>query len=38
MISDKDQKFNANIIDTMFLLQIDLKIDKILDFDQSQDV
>jgi hypothetical protein len=30
MISDRDQKFNANIIDTMFLLQIDLKIDEIL--------
>jgi hypothetical protein len=30
MISDRDQKFNANIIDTMFLLQIDLKIKKIL--------
>jgi hypothetical protein len=33
MISNKDQRFNANIIDTMFLLQIDLKIDEILNFD-----
>jgi hypothetical protein len=38
MISNRDQKFNANIIDTMFLLQIDLKIDEILNFDQNQDV
>jgi hypothetical protein len=38
MISDKDQKFNANIIDTMFLFQIDLKIDEILNFYQNQDV
>jgi FtsZ-binding cell division protein ZapB len=38
MISDKDQEFNANIIDTMSLLQIDLKIDEILNFDQSQNV
>ncbi len=31
MISDKDQKkFNENIIDTMLFLQIDLKIDEIL--------
>jgi hypothetical protein len=30
MISDRDQRFNANIIDTMLLLQIDLKIDEIL--------
>jgi hypothetical protein len=38
MISNKDQKFNANIIDTMSLLQIDLKIDEILNSDQNQDV
>jgi FtsZ-binding cell division protein ZapB len=38
MISDRNQRFNANTIDTMFLLQIDLKIDEILNFDQSQDV
>jgi hypothetical protein len=38
MISDKDQKFNANIIDTMLSLQIDLKIDEILNSDQNQDV
>jgi hypothetical protein len=38
MISDRDQKFNANTIDTMFLLQIDLKIDEILNSDQNQDV
>jgi hypothetical protein len=36
IISDKDQKFNANIIDTMFLLQIDLKINEILNFVQNQ--
>jgi hypothetical protein len=30
MISDRNQRFNANIIDTMFLLQIDLKINEIL--------
>jgi FtsZ-binding cell division protein ZapB len=38
MISDRDQKFNANTIDTMLLLQIDLKIDEILNCDQNQDV
>jgi hypothetical protein len=38
MISDKDQKFNVNIIDTMFSLQIDLKINEILNSDQNQDV
>ncbi len=38
MISDKDQKFNANIIDTMFLLQISLKIDEILNFVQNQSI
>jgi hypothetical protein len=39
MISDKDQKeFNENIIDTMLFLQIDLKINEILNSDQNQDV
>jgi FtsZ-binding cell division protein ZapB len=38
MISNKDQRFNANIIDTMSLLQIDLKINEILNSDQNQDV
>jgi hypothetical protein len=38
MISNRDQEFNANIIDTMSLLQIDLKIDEILNSDQNQDV
>jgi hypothetical protein len=38
MISDRDQKFNENIIDTMLLLQIDLKIDQILNFVQSQSI
>jgi hypothetical protein len=38
MISDKDQKFNANIIDTMFLLQIDLKINEILNSVQNQSI
>jgi hypothetical protein len=36
MISDKDQKFNANIIDTMLLLQISLKINEILNSVQNQ--
>jgi hypothetical protein len=37
MISDKNQKkFNENIIDTMLFLQIDLKIDEILDFIQNE--
>ncbi len=36
MISNRNQKFNANIIDTMFLLQIDLKTDEILNSVQSQ--
>jgi hypothetical protein len=36
MISEEE--FNANIIDTMSLLQIDLKIDEILNSDQSEDV
>ncbi len=34
-ISDRDQKFNENIIDTMFFLQIDLKINEILNSDQN---
>ncbi len=38
MISDRNQRFNANIIDTMFLLQINLKINEILNSDQNQDV
>jgi hypothetical protein len=38
MISNRNQRFNENIIDTMLLLQIDLKIDEILNSDQSQDV
>ncbi len=38
MISNKNQKFNANIIDTMFFLQIDLKIDEILNFVQNQSI
>jgi FtsZ-binding cell division protein ZapB len=38
MISDRNQRFNENIIDTMSLLQIDLKIDEILNSDQNQDV
>jgi FtsZ-binding cell division protein ZapB len=38
MISDRDQRFNENTIDTMLLLQIDLKIDEILNSDQNQDV
>jgi hypothetical protein len=36
MISDKDQKYNENIIDTMFILQIDLKINEILNFVQNE--
>ncbi len=36
MISDRDQRFNENIIDTMFFLQIDLKINEILDFIQNE--
>ncbi len=38
MISDRDQKFNVNIIDTMLFLQIDVKIDEILNLDQNEDV
>jgi hypothetical protein len=36
LISNKDQRFNENIIDTMFLLQIDLKIDEILNSIQNE--
>jgi hypothetical protein len=37
MISNRNQKkFSANIIDTMSLLQIDLKIDKMLNSNQNQ--
>jgi hypothetical protein len=37
MISNRNQKkFNENIIDTMFFLQIDLKIDEILDSIQNE--
>jgi hypothetical protein len=39
MTSNKNQKkFNENIIDTMLFLQIDLKINEILHFDQNQNV
>jgi hypothetical protein len=40
MISNKDQRFNENIIDTMFFLQIDLKINEMINQNQieSQDV
>jgi hypothetical protein len=40
MISKRDQKFNENNIDTMFFLQIDLKIDKMMNSNQikNQDV
>jgi hypothetical protein len=36
MISDRDLKFNENIIDTMFFLQIDLKINEILNSVQNE--
>jgi hypothetical protein len=36
MISDKDQRFNENILDTMFFLQIDLKINEILNSFQNE--
>jgi hypothetical protein len=36
MISERDQKFNENTIDTMFFLQIDLKIDEILNSIQKE--
>jgi flagellar motility protein MotE (MotC chaperone) len=38
MISNRDQKFNANIIDTTSLLQISLKIDEILNSVQNQSI
>jgi hypothetical protein len=38
MISDRNQRFNANIIDTMFLLQISLKINEILNSVQNQSI
>jgi hypothetical protein len=40
MILERDQKFNENIIDTMFFLQIDLKINEMMNSNQikSQDV
>ncbi len=40
MISNKDQRFNENIIDTMFFLQIDLKINEMMNSNQieNQDV
>jgi hypothetical protein len=38
MISDRDQKFNANTIDTMLLLQISLKINEILNLVQNQSI
>ncbi len=36
MISERDQKFNENTIHTMFLLQIDLKINEILNSVQNE--
>ncbi len=36
MISDRDQRFSENIIDTMLFLQIDLKIDEILNSIQNE--
>jgi hypothetical protein len=38
MISNRNQRFNANTIDMMSCIQIDLKINEILNSDQSQDV
>jgi hypothetical protein len=38
MISDKDQRFNENTIDTMPFLQIDLEIGEVLNPSQSEDV
>ncbi len=38
MISNKNQEFNANIIDTMLLLQVSLKIDEILNSVQNQSI
>jgi hypothetical protein len=36
MISNKDQTFNENIIDTMLFLQIDLKINEMMNSNQSE--
>jgi hypothetical protein len=36
MISKRDQRFNENIINTMFFFQIDLKIDEILNSVQNE--
>ncbi len=36
MISKRNQKFNENIIDTMFFLPSDLKTDEILNFIQNE--
>jgi hypothetical protein len=40
MISNRDQKFNENIIDTMLFLQIDSKINEMMNSNQieNQDV
>ncbi len=40
MISDRDQRFNENTIDTMFFFQIDLKINEMMNSNQieNQDV
>jgi hypothetical protein len=38
MTSDRDQRSNANTIDTMPLLQTGLEIDEVLNPDQNQDV
>jgi hypothetical protein len=40
MISNRNQRFNENIIDTMFFLQIDLKINEMMNSNQieNQDV
>jgi hypothetical protein len=38
MISDRDQRFNANTIDTMPLLQTDLEIDEVLNPVQNQSI
>jgi hypothetical protein len=36
MISDRDQRFNENIIDTMFFFQIDLKINEMMNSNQIE--
>jgi hypothetical protein len=36
MISNEDQRFNENIIDTMLFLQIDLKIDEMMNSNQIE--